>query len=191
MHRFATVLAFTIAAAAPVTAAPVAADPGQDAANARVEVDISERKLYVYNDGSLMNSFDVAVGMPEHPTPTGTFTMDRIIWNPDWVPPDVEWAEDETRKAPGDPENPMQGAKIFFEYPDYYIHGTNARETLGSAASHGCIRMNPVDVENLAEFLQKAGGSDRSDAWFDRIRASDTEKTEVRLEDPITVVIRE
>lgn len=190
MHRFATTFAIAIGTAA-IAAGPIAADPTPPAAAVSLEVDISERKLYVYNDGSLMNSFEVAVGSAEHPTPTGSFTIERIIWNPDWVPPNVEWAEDETRKAPGDPDNPMQGAKIFFKYPDYYIHGTNATNTLGQAASHGCIRMNPVDVENLAEFVQKAGGSARSDAWFERIRASDTEMAEVNLDDPVTVVIRQ
>lgn len=156
----------------------------------RLEVDLSERKLYVYTDGSVMNTFDVAIGEEEHPTPTGDFTIDRIIWNPAWVPPNEPWAEGEERREPGDPENPMQAAKIFFEYPDYYIHGTNAPQTVGTAASHGCLRMREADVENLAEFIQKAGGADRGEAWFERVRASDTEKTEVELPSPVPISIR-
>lgn len=169
------------------TAAP---DPGLEASSARLEVDLSEKKLYVYNNGSLMNTFEVAIGTEEHPTPTGDFTIDRLIWNPGWVPPpDAEWAEDETAKEPGDPDNPMRGAKLFFKFPDYYIHGTNAPNTLGTAASHGCLRMREADVENLAKFIQQAGGETRSDEWFDRIQASETEETEITLPDPVPISI--
>jgi lipoprotein-anchoring transpeptidase ErfK/SrfK len=189
MNKWVTTLALTVATAAPLMAVPPAADPAPGE-TARLEVDLSERKLYVYHNDSLMNTFQVAVGTKENPTPTGTFTINRIIWNPGWVPPDEEWAKDEEKKAPGDPDNPMQGAKIFFKYPDYYIHGTNATGSLGSAASQGCLRMNEVDVENLAEFLQKVGGEDRGDEWFDGVRASETRTVQVTLSRPIRIQVR-
>lgn len=156
----------------------------------RIEVSLSERKLYVYTDGSVMNTFDVAIGHPDHPTPTGEFTIERIVWNPGWVPPKVEWADGKTKKAPDDPDNPMVAAKLFFKYPDYYIHGTDEPETLGEAASHGCLRMNPVDVKNLAEFVQTAGGEPRDDAWFERVQRNDGSDHEVTLPDPVEITIR-
>lgn len=161
------------------------------AADARLEVDVSERTLYVYLAGELMNTFPVAVGEPEHPTPRGSFTIDRIIWNPGWVPPNEGWAEDEEEKAPDDPDNPMVGAKLFFEFPDYYIHGTNAPETIGEAASHGCIRMRPGSVIELAKFVQTQGGEERSEEWFERMAADDGTDHEVRLGTPIPIVIRD
>jgi lipoprotein-anchoring transpeptidase ErfK/SrfK len=148
---------------------------------------VSERELTVYHGGEVMNTFEVAVGEPDHPTPTGDFEIDRLIWNPAWVPPNAGWAEDKEEKAPNEEGNPMVGAKLFFQYPDYYIHGTDATHTLGQAESHGCIRMAPSAVEDLAEFVQTHGGKGKSEGWFDRVRDNDETKHEVTLPDPIPI----
>ncbi|HEY7233847.1 MAG TPA: L,D-transpeptidase family protein, partial [Gemmatimonadaceae bacterium] len=74
-------------------------------------------------------------------------------------PPDVDWARDETYQPPGAPANPMQGVKIYFRAPDYFIHGTNDPDSIGEAASHGCIRMNVSDAIHLARRIIRAGGS--------------------------------
>lgn len=162
------------------------------AAPLRLEADLSDRKLHVYHSGSLVESYDVAVGEPEHPTPTGDFSISKVVWNPAWVPPpNAEWAEDETRKAPGDPDNPMRAAKIFFVEPDYYIHGTDAPHTLGEAASHGCIRMDPDDVERLARRVQDHGGESRSDSWYQTVMSSDTDKRTIHLSNPVSIEIHE
>ena len=132
-------------------------------------IDISERGMYLYHEGKLVNTYTVAVGQPEFPTPKGEFEIDRIEWNPDWVPPNTKWAKDEERKDPNDADNPMVGAKLFFKYPDYYIHGTDATHTLGTAASHGCIRMKPAEVKDLGAWVQEHSGEKRSDAWDPRV----------------------
>lgn len=184
-----------IAAGLGVSAAalPATDAPARDAAAAtRLEVDISERTLSLYHRGEVVKTYDVAVGEPEHPTPQGDFTISRIIWNPAWVPPpNAKWADDKEKKAPNDSDNPMVGAKLFFEYPDYYIHGTDATHTLGQAESHGCIRMDPADVKDLAAWVQKHGGEDRDDAWFQRVGADDDSKHEVGLPDPVSINIHE
>ena len=169
-----------------------AAPPAEASPSLRLEVDISDRKLYVYHSGSVMHTFDVAVGEPEHPTPKGDFTINRIIWNPAWVPPpNAEWAEDKEKKAPNDSDNPMVGAKLFFEYPDYYIHGTDATHTLGQAESHGCVRMDPKDVKLLGELVQKHGGESRDQGWFGWVKKDDRSKHEIKLPDPVPVAIHE
>ena len=107
-----------------------------------------------------IRTFDVAVGQPRYPTPTGTYSIRRIVWNPSWhPPPGSAWAKGKTAKGPGDPGNPMKVVKIFFKEPDYYIHGTNAPQSIGEAASHGCIRMTEGDAVSLAKTIQRAGGS--------------------------------
>jgi lipoprotein-anchoring transpeptidase ErfK/SrfK len=53
----------------------------------------------------------------------------------------------------------MQGVKIYFKAPYYFIHGTNDPDSMGEAASHGCIRMVPDDAVALARRIQEAGGS--------------------------------
>jgi lipoprotein-anchoring transpeptidase ErfK/SrfK len=53
----------------------------------------------------------------------------------------------------------MQGVKIYFLAPDFYIHGTNDPDSIGEAASHGCIRMTVCDAIRLARRIERAGGS--------------------------------
>ena len=160
-------------------------------ASTRLEVDLSEREMYLYHKGEIVNTYTVAVGQPEFPTPQGDFSINRIEWNPDWVPPNEGWAEDESKKDPNDPDNPMVGAKLFFEYPDYYIHGTDAPHTLGTAASHGCIRMDPDEVKDLARWVQEHAGAERSDSWYAEARQDDESQHVVKLPDAIPVEIHE
>ena len=53
----------------------------------------------------------------------------------------------------------MQGVKIYFQAPDYYIHGTNDPASIGRAASRACVRMRESEAKSLARRIQKAGGS--------------------------------
>lgn len=134
--------------------------PDRDAAAAiRLKVDISERRLYVSRDGEVVETYPVAVGRRSNPTPTGTFRTGRIEWDPDWTPPPREWARGLKPRKAGDPRNPMQGVKIYFREPWYYIHGTNDPESVGTAASHGCVRMRPEDAVAIARLIEKNGGS--------------------------------
>lgn len=189
MNRF----ALLVAAAAVTTASGLGMAWTRMSAAPQVSiiVDLSERSVDVLEDGQIVKSYTVAVGHENHPTPTGEFTISHLVWNPTWIPPDVEWAKDATRKEPGDPNNPMQGAKIFFKDPDYYLHGTNAPESMGKAASHGCVRMRTGDVQELAEIVQRAGGADQPDEWFAEVRANDTELVEVQLPNPVHITVRE
>ena len=125
----------------------------------RLEASIAARTLKVIENGKVVKTYRVAVGRPGNPTPRGTFRTGRIIWNPWWKPPLVRWARGKKAQPPGDPDNPMQGVKIYFKAPDYYIHGTNDPASIGRAASRGCLRMRPGDAKNLARRIRKAGGS--------------------------------
>ncbi len=123
----------------------------------QLKVDLSERVLYVIRDGDVVETYGVAVGTASHPTPTGNFRTGRIDWNPRWVPPNSEWARNEIPREPGDPANPMQGVKIYFREPAYFIHGTNDPESIGTAASHGCLRMSVGDAKSLARQIEEYG----------------------------------
>ena len=151
----------------------------------RVEVSVSERQLRVMRGDELVQSYRVAVGTSKYPTPTGEFAIGRVIWNPRWVPPESEWAKDKSPKEPGDPDNPMGKVKLFFQEPDYYVHGTDAEESLGQAASHGCVRMANRDVVELARLVMEHGGENRSPNWFRRIINFVRSTEEVRLSEPV------
>ncbi|HUR91362.1 MAG TPA: L,D-transpeptidase family protein, partial [Gemmatimonadaceae bacterium] len=92
-------------------------------------------------------------------------------------------------KEPGDPANPMQTVKMFFQEPDYYIHGTPAVESLGEAASKGCLRMDPQEVASVAQWVMEHGGQPRPPSWFERIRRLARREHIVHLENPIILTI--
>ncbi|MFL5582605.1 MAG: L,D-transpeptidase [Gemmatimonadaceae bacterium] len=125
----------------------------------RLVASLSSRTLRVIEDGDVVHTYGIAVGRPRYPTPTGSFRTGTIDWNPRWTPPPSDWARNKKPRAPGDPANPMQGVKIYFKPPYYYIHGTNNPESIGEAASHGCIRMTAEDAIDLARRIERAGGS--------------------------------
>ena len=156
-----------------------------DPAALRLEVDLSQRRLRVLEDGEVTRSYPIAVGKPSYPTPKGSFNIRRLIWNPRWVPPDSKWARNKTPKGPGEPGNPMGRLKILFSEPDYYIHGTREVDSLGEAESHGCVRMRNSDVIALAKRVMAAGGKPVKQSFvrsvINRVRESRGERIEVFL----------
>lgn len=184
--RWAAAALFAAGVALPAAAG--AEDPPK--ADFAIRIDVSERRLYVVEDGQVTDSYAVAVGAPKHPTPRGSFAVRRIVWNPRWVPPDERWARGKTAKEPGDPRNPMGRVKIFFSDPDYYIHGTRDVDSLGEAESHGCIRMRNSEAIALARRVMSHGGASRDPGWFRRVLNRVSATREVRLSDPVSVTIR-
>ena len=154
----------------------------------RLEVDLSTRQLSAWAGPNIVHSYRVAVGSDEKPTPTGTFKIRKLIWNPGWVPPDEKWARGKDPKDPGDPDNPMKRVKIFFQEPDYYIHGTADKDSMGKAESHGCVRMTPSEVTELAKLVMTYGGKSMPEPWYRRILHRRTTKV-IYLEKPIVIHI--
>jgi lipoprotein-anchoring transpeptidase ErfK/SrfK len=157
----------------------------------RLEADLSRRELIVRRGGDVIAAYGIAIGRPGHPTPVGDFAIRMIVWNPGWVPPPGEaWAKGKIPREPGDPANPMQGVKIYFRPPTYFIHGTNDPESIGSAASHGCIRMAPEEAADLARHLMEYSGAGQSDEWFQAVRARIIGTRYITLPVSIPLVIR-
>ncbi|MEO7822776.1 MAG: L,D-transpeptidase [Gemmatimonadaceae bacterium] len=179
----------------PATAVPAAKDSlAVEAAPPELPIEIrasvSERMLYVKRGDTTLKTFQVAVGTDDYPTPKGTFRIRKMIWNPSWrPPPNSDWAKGKKARGPGDPQNPMKVVKIFFKEPDYYIHGTGAVGSLGSAASHGCLRMDPEQVAELAKLIMEHGGQPREENWFLRLIHSRREEKPIYLESPVWITI--
>jgi hypothetical protein len=156
----------------------------------RLSADLSDRRLKMFNADTLVWQYPIAIGAPGYPTPPGTYTIRRLTWNPRWVPPPhAKWARKYTAQAPGAPANPMKVVKIFFRYPDYYIHGTHDIASLGNAASHGCLRMDPEHVAEVARYLMEHGGEPRPENWFWRILHFRNEEKTIYLKRPITLTV--
>jgi lipoprotein-anchoring transpeptidase ErfK/SrfK len=189
LATFATLSIAAMAAIAIPNRAPDA-DTVLTAASVRLQVDLSERRLYVIEGGEISRSYPVAIGQPSYPTPKGTYNIRRIIWNPRWVPPDSKWARNKTAKGPGEPGNPMGRVKIFFSEPDYYIHGTREVDSLGEAESHGCLRMRNSDVIALAKKVMAAGGKPVQQSFVRRVINRVRSTQEVRLSRAVQVQIK-
>jgi L,D-transpeptidase catalytic domain len=108
------------------------------------------RRLYLYDGMAHWRTFRIAVGMPAYPTPVGRFTIATKERNPTWNPPDSDWARGLGPVPPG-PGNPLGTRWMGLSAYGYGIHGTPSPETIGTAASHGCIRMYIRESEWLFE----------------------------------------
>jgi lipoprotein-anchoring transpeptidase ErfK/SrfK len=151
-------------------------------------VSLGQKRLTIEEGGQVVREFGVAVGAPSHPTPRGEFRIRKLVWNPGWVPPKEKWAKGKKAQAPGDPKNPMQAVKIFFREPDYYIHGTNDPNSIGTAASHGCLRMTPEDAAELGAYVMEHGGQPEEEGWFRRIFRFGR-STVINLNNPVPLTI--
>jgi lipoprotein-anchoring transpeptidase ErfK/SrfK len=114
----------------------------------QIIVDLGDLQLYLYHGTKLYKSYGIAVGQAAYPTPTGSFVVVNMQMNPTWVPPDSAWAEGAEPIPPG-PTNPLGTRWIGISYSGVGIHGTPDDSSIGTYASHGCIRMHIPDVEDL------------------------------------------
>jgi lipoprotein-anchoring transpeptidase ErfK/SrfK len=164
--------------------------PHRQEAPLTLRADLRARMLIVKQGDATIRTYPVAIGQPRYPTPPGAYAIRKIVWNPSWKPPPgAAWAKGKTAKGPGDPGNPMKVVKIFFKEPDYYIHGTDDVESLGSAESHGCLRMNPEEVADLAKMIMEHGGQPRGENWFWRIIHFRRDEQVVYLDNPISLTV--
>ncbi len=166
------------------------AQPVRKAEKFTLTVDLSDRKLYVMDGDEVMREFPVSIGTSDYPTPQGSFRIRRMIWNPSWTPPASAWARDDEPQGPGAPGNPMGRVKIFFQEPDYYIHGTGLTGSLGNARSHGCVRMRNIDAVELARMVMVNAGVERDGDWYQKTIAEKTVSREVNLTRPIAIRVR-
>ncbi len=119
-----------------------------NALSGQIVVDIGDLHLYLYRNDKLVKSYSVATGQPAYPTPTGTFSVVNMQMNPTWLPPNSDWAKDAKPIPPG-ATNPLGTRWIGTSATGVGIHGTPDDASIGSYASHGCIRMHIPDVEDL------------------------------------------
>jgi lipoprotein-anchoring transpeptidase ErfK/SrfK len=153
-------------------------------------VDTSEKQLSVVRGGDTVKTYPIAVGTAKYPTPLGAFTIHQIDFNPDWTPPDGEWAKNKEYEKPGSKENPMGRARIIYQMP-YTIHGTKDLNSLGEADSHGSIRMANNHVVELARLIMQESGTGKPESWYGQVLADSTKMVSVELTKKIPLTNRE
>jgi lipoprotein-anchoring transpeptidase ErfK/SrfK len=115
----------------------------------RIVISVPDRKLAVVENGSVVKVYPVAVGAEVSPSPAGTFRVVTRVSNPTYY--------HAGKVIPAGKLNPLGSRWMGLDRKSYGIHGTNQPQSIGKAASHGCIRMTHADVEEL----------------FDRVRVGD------------------
>jgi lipoprotein-anchoring transpeptidase ErfK/SrfK len=122
------------------TTPPVAADR-------RIEISLSRRRLTLFQGRQALKTYPVAVGKSGWQTPLGQFQVRQMFENPPWRNPFTGVV------IPGGTgDNPLGRRWIGF-WTDgknwVGMHGTPKPSSVGQAASHGCIRMFNRDIEEL------------------------------------------
>lgn len=118
----------------------------------KILVNLARFELVLDRPGEEPQRFSIACGQPSWPTPPGRFEVASLEKDPAWIPPDSPWAK-EAKTIPPGPSNPLGTRWIGLSWGNVGIHGTNADWTIGSASSHGCLRMHLSDVEQLYDMV--------------------------------------
>ena len=108
-------------------------------------------KLTLYKNLKLAKSYGIAIGQVGLETPAGLYHIQNKAVNPAWTMPNSDWVapKDRGKVVPGGtPENPLK-ARWLGIFDGAGIHGTDAVSSIGTAASHGCVRMRIPDVIDL------------------------------------------
>jgi lipoprotein-anchoring transpeptidase ErfK/SrfK len=123
-----------------------AAELAAETPTRRLIVNIPARKVALVEDGRVVKVYPVAVGKKSTPSPIGTFHIASHVTNP-------SYSHAGKVIGPG-PANPVGTRWMSLGYKGYGLHGTNHPESIGHAASHGCIRMRNRDVEELFQLVR-------------------------------------
>ena len=119
-----------------------------------IVIRLSQLKLFLYDGIKLVKTYNVAAGQPAYPTPQGNWHVVAKAENPTWVNPDPEgWGADLPKVIGPGPGNPLGTHAMYLDAPGIRIHGTYASSSIGTFASHGCVRMNLSDVSELFDIV--------------------------------------
>jgi L,D-transpeptidase ErfK/SrfK len=127
--------------------------------NVTVLVNVPQRMVFAVSDGGAA-AYPIAVGRASWPTPLGEFSIVTKETNPTWDVP--ESIREEARQAgrslppkvPPGPNNPLGAYWLGLSIGSIGIHGTNAPTSVYRAVTHGCIRLQASNIEQLFEMVQ-------------------------------------
>jgi lipoprotein-anchoring transpeptidase ErfK/SrfK len=116
-------------------------------------VNLSTNTLQLYDGFNVVRTYPVATAMEGFSTPVGSWEVVNKVENPTWYNPCLGqpgcWAASEPPTIPPGPSNPLGTRALYLSAPGIRIHGTPSDDSIGTYASHGCIRMHIPDSEAL------------------------------------------
>ena len=118
--------------------------------NTVVTIDRDNFKLRLFKGLKFRKGYGIAVGMAGLDTPAGRYAIQNKQVDPAWHVPNSAWAGSLAGQTipGGAPNNPLK-ARWMGIANGVGIHGTAEDWSIGSRASHGCIRMHVADVVDL------------------------------------------
>lgn len=126
----------------------------EDEIGRTIVVDLSERRVRLFDGAKLVKTYPCAIGTPSHPTPAGEWKITLKRYRPTWVNPGSAWAVDMPKSIPPGPGNPLGTRAINLDASGIRFHGTENIRSVGTAASHGCMRMYRSHIEDLFERVE-------------------------------------
>jgi lipoprotein-anchoring transpeptidase ErfK/SrfK len=114
----------------------------------RLVIDLSDRRVYVYQSSRVIASFPLGVGKKGWETPLGNFEVIHMQHNPVWKHPITG------KIFEAGPDSPLGDRWVGFwsdGHNEIGFHGTPDDSLVGTAVSHGCLRMRNPDVRMLYE----------------------------------------
>lgn len=133
-----------------------------DAPRTGVVINLPEMRLYHYpEEGGMVDVYAIGIGREGWRTPEGILKIIEKKANPTWTPPasirkeHAEKGDILPAVVPAGPDNPLGLFAMRLSNPSYLIHGTHKPDGVGSAVSHGCIRMYPEGIEELFSKVNK------------------------------------
>jgi hypothetical protein len=106
-----------------------------------VNIDKTTQSMTVTVDGSPRYIWPVSTGRPGYDTPNGLFKANRM---------DADHLSQEWDNAP-------MPHTIFFDMRGHAIHGFLDTRRIGTAASHGCVRLSPENAATLYSLVETEG----------------------------------
>jgi lipoprotein-anchoring transpeptidase ErfK/SrfK len=144
----------TIAARTHSVKPEVTGEEVADAYPSYLTLDRATFTLRLWEHLKLAETYTVAVGQEGLETPEGLYDIQEKEENPTWHVPESSWAGSLAgQDIPPGPSNPIK-ARWMGIFEGAGIHGTEETYSLGSAASHGCVRMAIADVEELYDRVE-------------------------------------
>ena len=138
----------------PAAQAPTPEENAEVPRNVFVRIDTKTNMLGVFEGEKLIAAYPVTIGSAHTASPIGEWKVMRITKMPTFRY-DKEMLQHGKRSGnfyllrPG-PRNPVGVMWIALNKKGIGIHGTNDPDSIGRAASHGCIRLANWDVVRLA-----------------------------------------
>jgi len=113
-------------------------------------VNLSSNRITLLDAFKSVRTYRVATAMRGYLTPPGSWHVIGKVMNPTWHNPAPDtWGKGEPLVIPPAPNNPLGTRALYLDAPGIRIHGTPADYSIGTYASHGCIRMHIRESEAL------------------------------------------